>query len=92
MQGSRLISRYLAALVLCLGLIGGTTMLALQPTLPTSAVVLLSLLGLSAAVLAAWWFWRQNQRLRDSVEQLIDGAAHISRGEFSHPLPPVAAG
>ena len=89
-QGSRLISRYLAALVLCLGIIGGTTLLALKSSLPTSTVVLLGLTALSAAVLAAWWFWRQNQRLRDSVEQLIDGAEYISRGEFSHPLPPAA--
>ena len=84
MSGSRVFSRYLAAVALCLGLIGGTALLALQPRMPTSAIVLLGLLTFSAAVLAAWWYWRQNRRLRDSVEQLIDAAEHISRGEFSH--------
>ena len=92
MPGSRVFSRYLAAAALCLGLIGGTALLALQPPIPTTATVLLGLLTMSAAVLAAWWYWRQNQRLRDSVEQLIDAAEHISRGEFSHPLPPAARG
>jgi len=85
-QGSRLISRFLAAFALCMGLIGGTALLALQPLLPPALLLLLGLATVSAAVLAAWWFWRERQRLQESVEQLIGAAEHISRSEFSHPL------
>jgi diguanylate cyclase (GGDEF)-like protein/PAS domain S-box-containing protein len=86
LQGSRLISRFLAAFALCMGLVGGTALLALRPPLPLAALLLLGLATVSAAVLAAWWFWRERQRLQDSVEQLIGATEHISRSEFSHPL------
>ena len=87
MQGFRPKSRYLTAFALCLGLIGGTVLLALRRSVPVAVVVLLGILVVSCAVLAAWWSWRKRQQLHDGIEQLIDAAGHISKGEFSHPLP-----
>ena len=43
------------------------------------------LLTLVGASIAAFWSWRERQRLQDGVEQLIEAFERLGRGDFSQP-------
>ena len=72
--------------VLALGLLVGLLLWGSWQSFSPAILVLLGVGLLSAAIFAAWWFWRARQRLADRVDRLIDAAERISRGEFTQPL------
>jgi diguanylate cyclase (GGDEF)-like protein/PAS domain S-box-containing protein len=84
-RSPRLSSRYVAAVALGLSLGGWVALAIEQPDSPGPMLwgaALLTLLGVS---IAAFWFWRERQRLQDGVEQLIGAFERLGRGEFSQP-------
>jgi len=83
----KMLGRFLGALAV--GLSAGLVLWISKPPLSPALLILLGVPLLVAAIVAAWWFWRARARLADHVEQLIDAAERISRGEFSQPLPAV---
>src|SRR5664279_6141223 len=78
---SKQLGRILGALAA--GLIAGLLLWIRKPALSPALLIVLGGALLVAAIVAAWWFWRARARLADHVEQLIDAAERISRGEFS---------
>ena len=72
---------------MALGLsLGGWVALAIErPDDPGPMLWGAALLTLAGTSLAAFWSWRERQRLQDGVEQLIEAFERLGRGDFSQP-------
>jgi len=79
-------SRHVAALALVLSLGGWVAIAVIRPEIHGPLLWGAGLLTLAGASLAAFWSWRERQRLQDGVEQLIGALERLGRGEFSQPL------
>jgi diguanylate cyclase (GGDEF)-like protein/PAS domain S-box-containing protein len=72
-----------AALSLALALGGWVAIAAIRPLDPDPYMWLAALATLAGASIAAFWSWRERQRLENGVEQLIGAFERLGRGEFS---------
>ena len=85
MRSLQLTSRHVAALALGLALGGWVAIALIRPAAPGPMIWVAGLLTLTGASAAAFWSWRERQRLQDGVEQLIGAFERLGRGEFSQP-------
>ena len=83
MRSPQLTSRHVAALALVLSLGGWVAIAIVRPEAPGPMFWGAGLLTLVGASTAAFWSWRERQRLQDGVEQLIGAFERLGRGEFS---------
>ena len=83
MRSPQLTSRHVAALALVLSLGGWVAIAIVRPEAPGHMFWGAGLLTLVGASTAAFWSWRERQRLQDGVEQLIGAFERLGRGEFS---------
>ena len=85
MRSLQLTSRHVASLTLALALGGWVAIALVRPLDPGPMIWLAGLMTLTGASAAAFWSWRERQRLQDGVEQLIGAFERLGRGEFSQP-------
>jgi len=81
----QLTSRHVAAVALGLSLGGWVAIAIDRPDDPGPMLWGAALLTLAGTSLAAFWAWRERQRLQDGVEQLIEAFERLGRGDFSQP-------
>ncbi|HEV7431972.1 MAG TPA: hypothetical protein VGN77_02945, partial [Steroidobacteraceae bacterium] len=82
----------MASLSLTLALGGWVAIALVRPLDPGPMIWLAGLFTLAGASAAAFWSWRERQRLQDGVEQLIGAFERLGRGEFSQPADGGLAG
>jgi diguanylate cyclase (GGDEF)-like protein/PAS domain S-box-containing protein len=88
----QLTSRHVVSLSLALALGGWVAIAVVRPLDAGPMIWLAGLLTLVGASVAAFWSWRERQRLQDGVEQLIGAFERLGRGEFSQPADGGLAG